>query len=207
MTYAYTLMRLVGRYVKTNRQSCGEGKLVVTYDGLKAANALSRICKEILAVLYSTNVWLHYYRQMMTAKFQRPRKIILRRQLHDIRKPFLSEDTMCRDTKKGKSAEVRTSAFMPPSNHMWSALLTCLQFARALTVDNTVLFELLMLFVALATRTRSPALLRSAMELPAWKHAEFLEQPLEVKADALASHLHDLHEHNDHNEMALIALT
>ena len=114
MTYAYTLMRLVGRYVKTNRQSCGEGKLVVTYDGLKAANALSRICKEILAVLYSTNVWLHYYRQMMTAKFQRPRKIILRRQLHKIRKPFLSEHTMCRDTKKGRSAEVRTSAFMPP---------------------------------------------------------------------------------------------
>ena len=90
---------------------------------------------------------------------------------------------------------------------MWSALLTCLQFPRALTVDNTLLFELVMLFVALATRTQSPALLRSAMELPAWKHAEFLEQPLEVKADALASHLHDLHEHNDHNEMALIALT
>ena len=56
MTYAYTLMRLVGRYVKTNRQSCGEGKLVVNYDGLKAANALSRICKEVLAVLYSRNV-------------------------------------------------------------------------------------------------------------------------------------------------------
>ena len=84
---------------------------------------------------------------------------------------------------------------------MWSALLTCLQFARALTVDNTVLFELLMLFVALATRTRSPALLRSAMEPRACKHAEYLEQPLEVKADALASHLHDLHEHNDHNDM------
>lgn len=208
VTYAYTLMRLVSRYVKSARLSCAGGKMVVTYNGLKAANALDITAKEILAVLYARNVWLDYYKQMRTAKFQRLSKstictphyvfwkIILRRQLHDIRKPLVGEDAMQMGAKRKRHSDenfLGTSASVPPSDRMWSALLRCLERMITLTTDKSVVSELVLLFVALATRTRSEVLLQSAMEMRAWKDAAFLKEPLEAKAEVLASHLHALH--------------
>ena len=125
--YAYTLCRIISRYLSDDRRKIKEGwKLEVSYNGVRSANGLPAIVKQVLNVIFMRNYWADYYRDMRRCRFGVPAsavipphhqffRIILRDQLHDTRKPFyqeilLAEQRQLADVpEQGGLAESRSS--------------------------------------------------------------------------------------------------